>query len=148
MNTLAQITKLRQAAYAISLVKKNWSFKNSKITAAADLFDDIVESGNSVLVFSQFTSFMSMVKAEIERRIDRGKLIYLDGSTTIRKREKMVADFMHGDVPAFLISLKTGGMGLNLTNANYVIHTLTRGGIQPLNSKPPTVPTESGRTKT
>lgn len=122
VNTLAQITKLRQAACAISLVQKNWNFEDSKVIAAVDLVSDIVEAGNSVLVFSQFTSFLTMVKAEIEKRIGKNKLFYLDGSTTIRKREKMVADFQHGAVPVFLISLKAGGLGLNLTSANYVIH--------------------------
>ena len=122
VNTLAQITKLRQAACAISLVQKNWNFEDSKVTAAVDLVSDVVEAGNSVLVFSQFTSFLTMVKTEIEKRIGKDKLFYLDGSTTIRKREKMVADFQHGAVPVFLISLKAGGLGLNLTNANYIIH--------------------------
>lgn len=122
VNTLAQITKLRQAACAISLVQKEWAFDASKITTAVDLVNDIVGAGNSVLVFSQFTSFLTMVKTEIEKRIGKDKLFYLDGSTTIRKREKMVADFQHGAVPVFLISLKAGGLGLNLTNANYVIH--------------------------
>jgi SNF2 family DNA or RNA helicase len=75
-----------------------------------------------VLVFSQFTSFLTMVKAVIEKRIGKEKMLYLDGTTPIRKREKMVADFQHGVAPVFLISLKAGGLGLNLTNANYVIH--------------------------
>ena len=122
VNTLAQITRLRQAACAISLVEKNWNFDASKVTAAVDLMNNIVEAGNSVLVFSQFTSFLTMVKCDIEKRIGKDKLFYLDGSTTIRKREKMVADFQHGVAPVFLISLKAGGLGLNLTNANYVIH--------------------------
>lgn len=122
VNTLAQITRLRQAACAISLVEKNWNFDASKVTAAVDLLNNIVEAGNSVLVFSQFTSFLTMVKCDIEKRIGKDKLFYLDGSTTIRKREKMVADFQHGVAPVFLISLKAGGLGLNLTNANYVIH--------------------------
>ena len=122
VNTLAQITKLRQAACSISLVQKNWNFDSSKTNAAADLVIEIVESGNSVLVFSQFTSFLSMVKAVVEKRIGKNSLLYLDGTTPIRKREKMVADFQHGLAPVFLISLKAGGLGLNLTNANYVIH--------------------------
>lgn len=122
VNTLAQITKLRQAACSISLIQKDWNFESSKTNAAVDLVNNIVEAGNSVLVFSQFTSFLTMVKPEIEKRIGKDKLFYLDGFTTIRKREKMVADFQHGAVPVFLISLKAGGLGLNLTNANYVIH--------------------------
>lgn len=122
VNTLAQITKLRQAACSISLVQKDWNFESTKITAAADLVEEIIVSGNNVLVFSQFTSYLTMVKTTLERRFGTDKLYYLDGSTTIRKREKMVADFQHGVVPVFLISLKAGGLGLNLTNANYVIH--------------------------
>ena len=106
----------------ISLIQKDWNFESSKTNAAVDLVNNIVEAGNSVLVFIQFTSFLTMVKAEIEKRIGKDKLFYLDGSTTIRKREKMVADFQHGAVPVFLISLKAGGLGLNLTNANFVIH--------------------------
>ena len=122
VNVLAQITKLRQAACAISLIEKGWKMGSTKIAAAVDLVEEIVKSRNSVLVFSQFTSFLSMAKTAIEDRIGKDKIFYLDGSTPIRKREKMVADFQHGQVPVFLISLKAGGLGLNLTNANYVIH--------------------------
>ncbi len=122
VNVLAQITKLRQAACSISLIEKGWKKGSTKIAAAVDLVEEIVKSKNSVLVFSQFTSFLDMAKTQIEARIGKDKLFYLDGSTPIRKREKMVADFQHGLVPVFLISLKAGGLGLNLTNANYVIH--------------------------
>lgn len=122
VNILAQITKLRQAACSISLIEKGWEQGSTKIAAAVDLVEEIVQSRNSVLVFSQFTSFLSLAKISIEKRIGKDKLYYLDGTTPIRKREKMVADFQHGLVPVFLISLKAGGLGLNLTNANYVIH--------------------------
>ena len=119
---MAQITKLRQAACSIGLVEKGWKTGSTKVATAVDLVEEIIKSKNSVLVFSQFTSFLSMAKTQIEERIGKDKIFYLDGSTTIRKREKMVADFQHGLVPVFLISLKAGGLGLNLTNANYVIH--------------------------
>jgi SNF2 family DNA or RNA helicase len=122
VNILAQITKLRQAACSIGLVEKGWKMGSTKVATAVDLVEEIIKSKNSVLVFSQFTSFLSMAKTQIEERIGKDKIFYLDGSTTIRKREKMVADFQHGLVPVFLISLKAGGLGLNLTNANYVIH--------------------------
>lgn len=122
VNVLAQITKLRQAACAISLIEKGWKMGSTKIAAAVDLVEEIVRSRNNVLVFSQFTSFLSMAKTAIEDRIGKDKIFYLDGSTPIRKREKMVADFQHRQVPVFLISLKAGGLGLNLTNANYVLH--------------------------
>ena len=122
VNVLAQITKLRQAACSVSLIEKDWKLGSTKVAAAVDLVEEIVKSRNSVLVFSQFTSFLGMAKTAIEERIGKDRLFYLDGSTPIRKREKMVADFQHGMVPVFLISLKAGGLGLNLTNANYVIH--------------------------
>ena len=122
VNILAQITKLRQAACSIGLIEKGWKMGSTKIAAVVDLVEEIVKSKNSVLVFSQFTSFLDMAKNQIEARIGKDKISYLDGSTPIRKREKMVADFQHGLVPVFLISLKAGGLGLNLTNANYVIH--------------------------
>lgn len=122
VNILAQITKLRQAACSIGLIEKGWKLGSTKVAAAVDLVEEIVKSRNSVLVFSQFTSFLGLAKSAIEERIGKDKLFYLDGSTTIRKREKMVADFQHGLVSVFLISLKAGGLGLNLTNANYVIH--------------------------
>ena len=85
-----------------------------------ELAQEIVEGGNSVLVFSQFTSFLAVVR----RHLDEAQLpyLYLDGSVTVRQREQLVVDFQKGKRPIFLISLKAGGVGLNLTAANYVIH--------------------------
>lgn len=120
VNTLAEITRLRQAACSAELVEKNWKGECSKLNALSDLLQEIVDGGNAVLVFSQFTSFLSLVR----QRLDKLKrpYLYLDGSVPVRQRDQLVQQFQHGECPVFLISLKAGGLGLNLTGANYVIH--------------------------
>ena len=120
MSTLAEITRLRQMACSCSLVDKKWKLPSSKLLAFIDLAESLNESGNRALVFSQFTSFFE----EVKKAMDKAKLpyLYLDGSTPMIMREKLVKDFQTGECPFFLISLKAGGLGLNLTGANYVIH--------------------------
>lgn len=120
VNTLAEITRLRQAACAAQLAEKKWKGDCSKINVLLQLVAEITDGGNSVLVFSQFTSFLSLVRKALEK-VGQDYL-YLDGAVTMKKREQMVQDFQHGRCPVFLISLKAGGLGLNLTGANYVIH--------------------------
>ncbi len=120
VNTLAEITRLRQTACTAELTDPTWIAGSSKVNAFMELADTIVEGGNSVLVFSQFTSFLQIVaRALKEAHIP---YLYLDGSLTIKQREQCVNDFQRGKAPIFLISLKAGGVGLNLTAANYVIH--------------------------
>lgn len=120
VSTLAEITKLRQMACSISLVDKKWKKMSSKLSAFVELAENLNESGNRTLVFSQFTSFFT----EVRHIMDKAKLpyLYLDGSTPMKKRETLVEEFQKGNCPFFLISLKAGGLGLNLTGANYVIH--------------------------
>ena len=121
VNTLAEITRLRQAACAAQLAEKEWEGGEcSKINALMSLLEEIVGGGNSVLVFSQFTSFLALVREALDKaKVD---YIYLDGAVPMKKREQLVQEFQHGEHPVFLISLKAGGLGLNLTGANYVIH--------------------------
>ena len=120
VNVLAEITRLRQAACSMSLVDKDWKGANSKVDDFVELVSEIVSGGNRVLVFSQFTSFLDI----INRVLDQAGISYyqLDGSTPIKEREKMVRSFQGGERNVFTISLKAGGLGLNLTGANYVIH--------------------------
>ena len=120
VNVLAEITRLRQAACSMSLVDKDWKGANSKVDDFVELVSEIVSGGNRVLVFSQFTSFLNI----INRVLDQAGISYfhLDGSTPIKEREKMVRSFQGGERNVFTISLKAGGLGLNLTGANYVIH--------------------------
>lgn len=120
INALAELTRLRRAACSLELVNPQWSDGSSKITAFMELAQDIVEGGHSVLVFSQFTSFLSLV-GDALKAAGIGYL-YLDGSVPLKQREQLVADFQKGKQPVFLISLKAGGVGLNLTAANYVVH--------------------------
>ena len=120
INTLAEITRLRQAACSAALVEKQWKGKTSKVEALLEALEPIVESGDSVLVFSQFTSFLSIVK----KALDKAKVpyLYIDGSVSVKERQKLVEQFQKGECPVFVISLKAGGLGLNLTRANYVFH--------------------------
>ena len=120
VNALAEITRLRQAACSMSLVDESWSGGSSKIDCFSELLSGILSSGNRVLVFSQFTSFLSMAVDALKKM--GVEHFYLDGSTPIKKREQMVRDFQNGDKQVFVVSLKAGGLGLNLTGANYVIH--------------------------
>lgn len=120
VNVLAEITRLRQAACSMSLIDNEWKSGTSKLSELSELVREIVSGGNRVLIFSQFTGFLDMVNAQLER--DGVSYFYLNGSTPIRTRSKMVADFQKGEKDAFVVSLKAGGLGLNLTGANYVIH--------------------------
>lgn len=121
VNTLSMITKLREAACSPSLVEKKWDGGCSKLDALMDKLQPIIEQGNRVLIFSQFTSFLKMAKITIEQTCN-ANILYLDGSTPLKERQRMVDSFQSGKAQVFLISLKAGGLGLNLTNANYVFH--------------------------
>lgn len=122
VNALSMITKLRMAACASSLAEKKWiGSACSKLEVFLDKLLPIVEGGNSVLVFSQFTSFLSMASAALDK-CGLSDYLYLDGQTPVGKRQSMVDSFQRGEHKVFLISLKAGGLGLNLTGANYVIH--------------------------
>ena len=120
MNALAAITRLREAASAVPLVKKGWNEEPTKISALRELVFEIVAGGNSVLIFCQFTGFFDIVSSALQK--DGIPFFYLQGSTPIKKRQELATAFQRGACPVFLISLKAGGLGLNLTGANYVIH--------------------------
>ncbi|HVV38358.1 MAG TPA: DEAD/DEAH box helicase [Acidimicrobiales bacterium] len=113
---LKSITVLRQLSLHPGLVDEaNLSVPCAKLDALAEQLDDVVGGGHRALVFSQFTSFLSLVRARLDA--DGIKYAYLDGRT--RNRAKVVDGFRSGDDPLFLISLKAGGFGLNLTEADY-----------------------------
>ena len=122
MNVLASITRLRQAACSLDLVPNGTTVANnggSKLADFTELISQIVTGGNRVLVFSQFTSFLHMAQQAVGKEITT---FYLDGSTPLVKRKEMVEAFQCGEAQVFFISLKAGGLGLNLTGANYVLH--------------------------
>ena len=90
----------------------------SKVELLSELLSDAIEDGHHVLVFSQFSTMLKLIRARLEA--DGVACCYLDGNT--RDRQSEVDRFQTGAVPVFLISLKAGGTGLNLTAADTVIH--------------------------
>ncbi|MCM1451043.1 MAG: DEAD/DEAH box helicase [Clostridium sp.] len=121
INTLAEITRLRRAACSMKLVDASYAGEDSKVQAFLDIVSEFKGNGrNRMLVFSQFTSYLDIVRKALDKAGE--KYLYLDGSTTMKQREQLVTQFRNGDVPLFLISLKAGGLGLNLPEANYVMH--------------------------
>ncbi len=112
------LTLLRQASLDVSLVDASYEgVPSTKLDALMEMLDDIVADGHRVLVFSQFTRFLGLARQRIEAA--GIGLCYLDGKT--RKRDRVIDEFRTGDAPVFLISLKAGGFGLNLTEADYCI---------------------------
>jgi len=112
------LTLLRQASLDMSLVDPaHASVSSTKLDALMEMLEDIAGEGHRVLVFSQFTRFLTLARNRIEHAgID---YCYLDGRT--RKRDDVIDRFRTGTAPVFLISLKAGGFGLNLTEADYCI---------------------------
>ena len=117
MSVLASITRLRQLALDPALVESSYAHVGSaKIEYLADRLDEIVPLGHQALVFSQFTSFLERIRHVLERR--GISVVQLDGST--RGRAEVIEQFRSGRAQVFLISLKAGGSGLTLTEADYV----------------------------
>jgi SNF2 family DNA or RNA helicase len=94
--------------------------RSGKLAALDELLEVIVGAGDSVLVFSQFVEMCSLIEAHLATL--QVPTLFLHGGVPARKREEMVARFQAGSVPVFLLSLKAGGVGLNLTQATHVIH--------------------------
>lgn len=122
LHILAGLTKLRQAACDPRLLglPREFSHEDSgKLSALRELIDEVESGGHKVLVFSQFVSMLRLVREALDE--DKIKYEYLDGSTT--DRPERIARFQEDPtIPVFLISLKAGGTGLNLTAADTVIH--------------------------
>ncbi|KQZ07964.1 hypothetical protein ASD19_11370 [Microbacterium sp. Root53] len=118
MEILRSLTTLRMLALDPELVGEAPA-PSAKLEKLGDLLDEIVGDGHSALVFSQFTTFLGRAAGVAERR--GIPFAYLDGSVTAPQRRRMIDRFTSGDVPVFFISLKAGGFGLNLTQADYCI---------------------------
>ncbi len=116
------LTRLRQACCHLDLLKMpslQYENPSGKMDLFMELLDEAMDGGHRVLVFSQFVSMLQILKKELVRR--KIRFCYLDGSTV--DRMSRVNEFNHDDtIPLFLISLKAGGTGLNLTGADMVIH--------------------------
>jgi superfamily II DNA or RNA helicase len=121
MRVLAEITRLRQACCNPVLADPAAAaIESSKLDAFLKIAGELIENSHRALVFSQFVTHLSIVRQALENKGISHQ--YLDGSTTQSEREKRVKKFQSGNDPLFLISLKAGGLGLNLTAADYVIH--------------------------
>lgn len=120
LQALAEITKLRLACCNTALVNKEIALHSSKLAAFLEIIDELRENNHRALVFSQFVGHLAIVRQELDLR--KISYQYLDGSTSMPDREQAVKEFQRGKSDLFLISLKAGGLGLNLTAADYVIH--------------------------
>ncbi len=116
----AQLMRLRRACCNASLVVPEKDFPSAKLEAFAEILEELRGSNHKALVFSQFVDHLSILRKYLD-----GEGIpyqYLDGSTPPHERAKRVKAFQAGEGDCFLISLKAGGTGLNLTAADYVLH--------------------------
>ncbi len=117
---LSMITRLRQLCCHPSLFVENYSGGSGKLDVLIDLLESSIDSGHRVLIFSQFTSMLSIIASTLN---EIGmSYFYLDGHTPSKSRVEMADRFNNGEKSVFLISLKAGGTGLNLTGADMVIH--------------------------
>ncbi len=111
------LTLLRQLSLDPSLIDPSLSgVRSSKLDVLFEQLEDLVAEGHRALIFSQFTGFLGKVRERLDA--EGIEYCYLDGST--RNRTDVVNEFKNGTAPVFLISLKAGGFGLNLTEADYV----------------------------
>jgi SNF2 family DNA or RNA helicase len=111
---LKSLLEMRQ----LCLWQKQPAFHSTKIDFLMETLEQLVEEGHKTLVFSQFTTYLDMIENKI--RVAGWKYARIDGSQTIKKRGEQVEKFQNGDAQIFLISLKAGGFGLNLTAASYI----------------------------
>ncbi len=120
VDVLTELMRLRQVALEPSLVYADYRKGSAKTAAILELVDQARESGRKTLIFSQFTSYLDVLKAELDAA---GVPYYeITGRTAKRERIELASAFNADDVPVFLVSLKAGGTGLNLTGASIVIH--------------------------
>lgn len=115
------LTRLRQICQDPILVNKAYKGDSGKLKVASEIMEEVIEENNKLLVFSQFTTVLKTLEEELNKRKISNK--YLDGATKAKDRLKLVSEFNESKEPQiFLISLKAGGTGLNLTSAKYVLH--------------------------
>lgn len=120
LEILAELTRLRQICCDPGLLYEDYQAGACKVDMCEELVKEAIEGNHKVLIFSQFTSIFPI----LEERFEKAGISYyeLTGRTPKQKRMQMVERFNNDDVPVFLISLKAGGTGLNLTSASIVIH--------------------------
>lgn len=121
ITVFSYLTKLRQLCLDPSVIIEGYKGKSAKIEACLEIIKDYIDEGNKILVFSQFTSVLKNIGKKLSK--NNIEYSYLDGQTKAIDRIKLVDEFNESKCKrVFLISLKAGGTGLNLTSANTVIH--------------------------
>ena len=120
LRILAELTKLRQICCDPSLIFEGYKEGSAKRETCLELVRNAIDGGHRVLLFSQFTSMLALLEEDLQKE----KIAYykITGETPKQTRVKLVKEFNEGATPVFLISLKAGGTGLNLTGADVVIH--------------------------
>jgi SNF2 family DNA or RNA helicase len=117
---ILKLFKLSRACCNVQLVAPGVSIASSKLKLFSNIVRDLQEDNHKILVFSQFVGHLALIRKFLDQ--NGFSYRYLDGSTPVRERRKEVEGFQAGRGDLFLISLKAGGLGLNLTAADYVIH--------------------------
>jgi len=117
---LAEIMRLRRLCCNPRLVVPDTKTKSSKFELFTEVLEELLENKHKALIFSQFVGHLGIMREFLEEK--KIPYQYIDGSTPPRERKRSVDAFQAGDGDVFLISLKAGGLGLNLTAADYVMH--------------------------
>ncbi|WP_160717814.1 DEAD/DEAH box helicase [Chitinophaga solisilvae] len=117
---LAEISRLRMAACHPQLVDTESRISSSKLEAFLEITAELIANKHRALVFSQFVKHLDIVRNALDQQ--QISYLYMDGATPVGQRDQLVKDFQSGNGELFLLSLKAGGIGLNLTAADYVIH--------------------------
>lgn len=120
MELLAALTRLRQICCHPSTFMDNYKGGSGKLELLMELLENTLENGHRILIFSQFTAMLQLIEQELRQQ--EIEYFYLEGSTKAEVRKEYVNRFNKGERSIFLISLKAGGTGLNLTGADTVIH--------------------------
>jgi SNF2 family DNA or RNA helicase len=120
MKILAALTRLRQICCHPSTFIDNYEGGSGKLELLLEVIEEAMANDHRILIFSQFTSMLKIIEEELKKQ--KIEYFYLEGSTPIADRNEYVKRFNAGEGEIFLISLKAGGTGLNLTGADTVIH--------------------------
>lgn len=117
---LSALTRLRQICCDPKVISEDYSYGSSKIDTLMEIVNEHIKNNKKIIVFSNFTTVLGIIKDKfIKNNI---KYTYLDGTIPSKDRIDIVNDFNQNDYNIFLISLKAGGFGLNITSAEIVIH--------------------------
>ena len=117
---LSALMEMRQICCHPALVLPGYGGEAGKVELLKDILPEAIQDGHRVLIFSQFTQMLKLLRRTLQR--EGIESLYLDGDTKPKERQELADRFNEGHEPVFLISLKAGGTGLNLTGADMVIH--------------------------